>query len=41
MGPAPSMLGPFDTAQTGTVDTGMLAHTEAFDRNTGSSTGYI
>jgi hypothetical protein len=40
-GLAPSMVGPFDTPQTGTVDTGMLAHTEAFDRNTESSTGDI
>jgi hypothetical protein len=40
-GLAPSMVGPFDSAQTGTVDTGMLAHTEAFDRNTASSTGDI
>jgi hypothetical protein len=40
-GLAPSMVGPFDTAQTGTVDTGMLAHTQAFDRNVESSTGDI
>jgi hypothetical protein len=40
-GLAPSMVGPFDTAQTGTVDTGMLARTEAFDRDTESSTGDI
>jgi hypothetical protein len=40
-GLAPSMVGPFDSAQTGTVNTGMLAHTEAFDRNTESSTGDI
>ena len=40
-GLAPAMVGPFDTAQTGTVDTGLLAHTEAFDRNADSSTGDI
>lgn len=40
-GLAPSMVGPFDTAQTGTVDTGMVAHTDAFDRNASSSTGDI
>jgi len=40
-GLAPSMVGPFDTAQTGTVNTGMLAQTEAFDRNAASSTGDI
>src|SRR5205807_1590102 len=38
-GLAPSMVGPFDSAQSGTVDTGMLARTEAFDRNANSSTG--
>jgi hypothetical protein len=38
-GVAPAMVGPFDTAQKGTVDTGMLAHTQAFDRNANSSTG--
>jgi hypothetical protein len=40
-GLAPSMVGPFDSAQSGTVDTGMLAHTQAFDRNAESSTGDI
>ena len=40
-GLAPSMVGPFETAQTGTVNTGMLAQTEAFDRNAASSTGDI
>jgi hypothetical protein len=38
-GLAPSMRGPFDSPQTGTVDTGMLAHTAAFDRTASSSTG--
>jgi hypothetical protein len=38
-GLAPSMRGPFDSAQSGTVSDGMLAHTAAFDRNATSSTG--
>jgi hypothetical protein len=38
-GLAPAMRGPFDTAQSGTADTGMLAHTQAFDRDAASSTG--
>ena len=38
---APSMRGPFDTAQSGTVTTGMLVSTQGFDRNADSSTGDI
>ena len=35
------MRGPFDTAQSGTVTTGMLVQGKAFDRNADSSTGDI
>jgi hypothetical protein len=38
---APAMRGPFDTPQTGTATTGLLAQVEAFDRNADSSTGDI
>jgi hypothetical protein len=38
---APAMRGPFDSAQSGTVTTGLLAHLQAFDRNADSSTGDI
>ena len=36
---APAMRGPFDTAQSGTATTGLLAHLLAFDHNANSSTG--
>jgi hypothetical protein len=36
---APAMRGPFDAATSGTANTGMLAHTKAFDHATQSSTG--
>ena len=38
---APAIRGPFDTAQSGTATTGLLAHLQAFDRNANSSTGDI
>jgi hypothetical protein len=38
---APAMRGPFDSAQSGSVTTGMLAEMKAFDRNASSSTGDI
>jgi hypothetical protein len=38
-GLAPAMRGPFDSAQSGSVDMAMLAHTAAFDRDASSSTG--
>jgi hypothetical protein len=38
---APAMRGPFDAATTGTANTGMLAHTRAFDHTAQSSTGDI
>ena len=38
---APAMRGPFDSAQSGTATTGLLAHLQAFDRNADSSTGDI
>jgi hypothetical protein len=36
---APALIGPFDTASAGTVDTGLVAHTRAFDDTVTSSTG--
>jgi hypothetical protein len=36
---APAMRGPFDSAQSGTATTGLLAHLLAFDHNADSSTG--
>jgi hypothetical protein len=38
---APAMRGPFDSAQSGTATTGLLAHLLAFDRTADSSTGDI
>jgi Subtilase family/Peptidase inhibitor I9 len=38
---APAMRGPFDSAQSGTATTGMLVHTQGFDRNANSSTGDV
>ena len=38
---APALRGPFDAATTGTANTGMLAHTRAFDHSAQSSTGDI
>jgi hypothetical protein len=38
---APAMRGPFDSAQSGTATTGMLIHTQGFDRGADSSTGDI
>ncbi|MGZ6637262.1 MAG: S8 family peptidase [Solirubrobacteraceae bacterium] len=38
---APAMRGPFDSAQSGTVTTGLLVNAQAFDHNADSSTGDI